>query len=59
MLVGILSNLLFTDRDVSFEAEQERQIRELTVQQVNKALKKHVKPKDLVIITAGDFSGKP
>ncbi len=40
---------------MAFEAEQEKQIAALTVEQVNEAIRKYIKPEKLVIVKAGDF----
>jgi zinc protease len=53
-----LANGLFVGRTFSFNAEQETKIAGLTVDAVNSALRRHLNPKRLVIIEAGDFKKK-
>jgi zinc protease len=43
------------DRPFSWDADVERRIEALTVEQVNAAFRKHIDPKDLSIVKAGDF----
>jgi zinc protease len=57
-LAGLLSNLRHLDRTMAYEAELEKKIAALTPEQVNAALQKHIDPKKLVIVTAGDFEAK-
>jgi zinc protease len=57
-LAGILTNLRHLGRTMAFEADVEKKINGLTVEQVNAALRKHLDPKKLVIVTAGDFEAK-
>jgi zinc protease len=58
-LSGILSNLRHLGRTMNHDAELEKKIQALTPTQVNSALKKHVDPKKLVVVAAGDFEQKP
>jgi zinc protease len=55
-LAIILSDALFVDRTMAYYAEVEKKIGSLTTQQVVDALKKHIDPKRLVVVDAGDFS---
>jgi len=57
-LAGLLSNFRHLDRSVTYQAELERRIQALTPAQVQTALKRHIDPKKLVIVTAGDFNAK-
>jgi zinc protease len=57
-LAGLLSNLRHTGRTMTYEAELEKKIEALTPEQIQAALKKHIEPKGLVIVTAGDFDVK-
>jgi zinc protease len=57
-LAGLLSNLRHTGRTMAYEAELEKKIEALTPEQIQAALKKHIEPKALVIVTAGDFDVK-
>ena len=55
-LVGLLSSNLFAKRTMKFYKEQDAATEELTVEQVNAALRKYFAPERLVIVTAGDFA---
>jgi zinc protease len=57
-LAGVLSNLRHLDRTMSWQGELEKKIEALTPGQVLAALRKHIDPKKLVIVTAGDFEAK-
>jgi zinc protease len=57
-LAGMLSNLRHLGRTMAFEADVEKKISGLTPEQVNAALRKHIDPAKLVIVTAGDFETK-
>ena len=57
-LVGILANLSHVGRTMAFQAELEKKIQALTPEQIVAALGKHIDPKKLVIVTAGDFETK-
>ena len=57
-LVELLVRHLLADRTMNFEAEQEAKLNALTAGQVSAAAKKHLRPDDLVIVTAGDFANK-
>ena len=54
-LAGTLSRLLFNDRTMSHYEELEEKIRSLSAADVQIALKKHLDPKRLFVVTAGDF----
>jgi zinc protease len=43
---------------MAYEADLEKKIEALTPEQIQAALKKHIEPKGLVIVTAGDFEVK-
>jgi zinc protease len=53
-----LANNLFIGRTFAFNAAQESKIASLTAEAVNSALRRHLNPKKLVIIQAGDFKKK-
>jgi zinc protease len=57
-LVGMLSNLRYLDRSMTWQAELERKVEALTPDQVLAALRKNIDPKKLVIVAAGDFGAK-
>jgi zinc protease len=54
-LAGSLGSLRHLDRTMLWEADFEKKIAALTPEQVNAALKRHIDPKKLVIVSAGDF----
>jgi zinc protease len=54
-LVGILANLSHVGRTMAFQAELEKKIESLTPEEIVAALRRHIDPKKLVIVTAGDF----
>jgi zinc protease len=54
-IAGQVVSHLHLGRSFAYEAEQERRIEALTPDDVKAAFKKHVDPKKLVIIRAGDF----
>jgi zinc protease len=51
----MLANLSHIDRTMAYTAEVENQIAALTPERVNAAVRKHLDPQALVIVTAGDF----
>jgi zinc protease len=57
-LAGLLSGLRHLDRTMTFEAELEKKIQALTPQQISDAVRRHVDPKKLVVVTGGDFPEK-
>ncbi|MGH8054540.1 MAG: M16 family metallopeptidase [Stenotrophomonas sp.] len=52
---GLLSNQLYYGRSMQFEAARDAAYRALTVEQVNAAIRKHLKPEQLSVFVAGDF----
>ena len=54
-LMNTLSNNLRLDRTMQWSQELENKISQLTVEDVNKAMKKHVHPDKMVYVRAGDF----
>ena len=57
-VAGQLSSLRHVGRTMAFEAELEKKIEALTPEEVQTALQKHIDPKKLVIVSAGDFEAK-
>jgi zinc protease len=57
-LAGSLADLSHAGRTMEYYADLEKRIASLTADQVLAAAKKHIDPKDLVIVTAGDFAEK-
>jgi zinc protease len=55
-LMPLLEAYAFIGRDMTFVARREQQVQELTVEQVNEAIRKHFDPRRLYIISAGDFA---
>ena len=55
-LVGTLNNYLFIKRDLSWDASLEKRVEQLTVDQINAAMKKYLKPESINIVKAGDFA---
>jgi zinc protease len=53
-----LAENLFVGRTMQFQADQEQKIKSLSPEAVNIALRKHIDPKRLSIVTAGDFHPK-
>ncbi|HET6878947.1 MAG TPA: pitrilysin family protein [Pirellulales bacterium] len=54
-LVSELSKTAHVDRTMEYYADLQEKVGKLSTKQVNKALKKHVDPKRLAIVVAGDF----
>jgi zinc protease len=57
-LASLLQDGLFVGRTFAYHADQEKKIEALTPEQVAEAFRKHIDPKKLVIVQAGDFKGK-
>jgi zinc protease len=55
-LAGTLNNYLFIKRDLSWDAGYEKKVMDLTPEQINAALKRHLKPEMISIVKAGDFA---
>ncbi|MDA1013099.1 MAG: pitrilysin family protein [Planctomycetota bacterium] len=55
-LASLLEETSVAKRSMEFQAKLEQRITDLSVDDVNKALRKHIKPERLVIAAAGDFS---
>jgi zinc protease len=55
MISLLLSENLFVGRTMQFQADLEEKIKALTPAMVETALRKHIDPKQLSIVTAGDF----
>jgi zinc protease len=54
-LSGKLNQYQFLNRDMKWDAAYEEKINKLTVEDINKALKKHIDPTKLSMFKAGDF----
>jgi len=57
-LCGELNNNLFTGRTMEFTAAQERAIEEMTLDEVNAALRKYISLDDISIFRGGDFANE-
>ena len=57
-LAGRLNGFLFLDRTLQWDAELETKIKALTPADINAAMRRHIDPKRITIMKAGDFSGK-
>jgi zinc protease len=55
-LSGRLNNYLFLKRTIAWDATMEEKIKNLTSEQINAALKKHLTPDKITIVKAGDFA---
>ena len=58
MLAMSLAENLFLGRTMQFQADLEETIKKLTPENVDAALRKHIDPKRLSVVTAGDFEKK-
>jgi zinc protease len=56
-LAGRLNSFLFLDRTLQWDAELENKIKALTPEQINTAMRRHIDPKRITIMKAGDFGG--
>ncbi|MFM8849176.1 MAG: M16 family metallopeptidase, partial [Cytophagales bacterium] len=55
-LASTLNNYQFINRDMKWVENYEKQVNALTVDQINAAMKKYLKPEMMSIIKAGDFA---
>lgn len=55
-LAQLLSATEFANRTLAFDAQFEKRISELKIEDVNKAVAEHLEPKRLIVVTAGDFA---
>lgn len=56
-LVNKLSSNLYLDRTMMWDKKMEEKVANMTVEDVNKAMKKHVDLDKMILIKAGDFAG--
>ncbi|MBK8966089.1 MAG: insulinase family protein [Lewinellaceae bacterium] len=54
-LARTLSSYLYYDRDLNWDADFEKQVENLTLDQVNNVLKKYLDYEKMIIVKAGDF----
>ncbi|MBL8794105.1 MAG: insulinase family protein [Planctomycetia bacterium] len=57
-LASMLDAGLFLDRTFAWQADQDKKMAALKLDEVNAAIRKHFVPKNLVIVRAGDFDKK-
>jgi zinc protease len=56
-LSSVINNNLYYDRDMNFQKNLEEKVKNLTVDDVNEAIKKHFKTFDhWTVVNAGDFN---
>jgi zinc protease len=55
-LAGTLNGYLFTKRTLAWDEAYEKKVMDLTPEQINAAMKKHLKPEMMNIVKAGDFA---
>lgn len=55
-LAGTLNHYLFIDRDLTWDEAFEKKVMDLTPEQINAAMKKHISLDKMNIIKAGDFA---
>jgi zinc protease len=58
VLVGSIAEDLYIGRTMEFQAEFEKKLSELKPEAVNAAIRKHIDPKRLSVVTVGDFKKK-
>ena len=57
-IAGTLTSLRYLGRTMDWQAGLEQKIEALTAEQVGAALRRHVDPAKLIVVTAGDFEAK-
>ncbi|MBI4544753.1 MAG: insulinase family protein [Gemmatimonadetes bacterium] len=57
-LASMLSNALYLDRTLAFDADLEKKIAALTPQQVLDTMRRHIDPRKISVIKAGDFAAQ-
>jgi zinc protease len=57
-LAGKLDNYLYLDRKMSYDADYENKIKNLTLEQVNTTFRKYIDASKVTIVKAGDFEKK-
>ena len=56
-LVGMLTQALYFDRTLEWDSEFEAQVQNLTVENVNAAVRRHLDLSKMTFVKAGDFAG--
>lgn len=59
VIAGMLANQYVTGRTMAYESQLEAQVRALTVQDVNAAMRRHLNLSRISTVKAGDFKNKP
>jgi zinc protease len=57
-LVNSLGSNLRVDRTLEWEKKLEEKVKNITLAEINQAMKKHIDPKKMVYVKAGDFANK-
>ena len=57
-ITGDAAENLYVGRTMQFQADLEQKIKDLTPEAVDAAFRKHIDPKRLSVVTAGDFKKK-
>ncbi|HMP98373.1 MAG TPA: pitrilysin family protein [Cyclobacteriaceae bacterium] len=55
-VASMLNNNLFLNRNMTWEKELDNKVQALTAEQINAAMKRHIKPENISMIKAGDFA---
>ncbi|TVP94387.1 MAG: insulinase family protein [Planctomycetaceae bacterium] len=58
-LAALLLGSIYNERTMQFTADHERRVSELTIEQVNQAIRDFIDPERLVMAVAGDFAAAP
>ncbi len=58
-LVGLFSSQVMTRRTMAYNAQLEKWVADLTVADVNGAMKKYLDPNRITVVRAGDFANHP
>ena len=58
-LASLLANGLYLDRDLYFNAEREARLAEVTLEEINAAVRRWLDPDTLSVALAGDFDAEP
>ena len=58
-LIGTMVSRRFAGRTMAWDEQFEKAVMALTAEQVNAAFRKHIDPKNIVIVRAGDFAKNP
>jgi len=55
-LAGLLSTGLYLDRDLYFNAEREKRLAEVSLEEINEAVTRWLDPEAMTVSIAGDFT---